>query len=68
MAAALALHLAGTGDHGFSRRLVTALPLVSEGIAALILESPYYGRRRPIHQVRVAQRAAPICERRTLRA
>eukprot|EP01134_Creolimax_fragrantissima_P004862 CFRG4862T1 len=48
----LTLHLAGTGDHGFNRRHLIALPLVSHGIASLILESPYYGTRKPLKQVR----------------
>ncbi|KNC80893.1 hypothetical protein SARC_06763 [Sphaeroforma arctica JP610] len=48
----LTIHLAGTGDHGFMRRHLIALPLVADGVASVILESPYYGRRKPIRQVR----------------
>lgn len=44
------LHLAGTGDHGFDRRLSLGLPLLSHGIASIALESPYYGKRRPAGQ------------------
>ena len=44
--------LAGTGDHGFSRRLRhIAAPLAKEGVSSLILESPYYGRRRTKDQI-----------------
>ena len=44
--------LAGTGDHGFSRRLRNiAAPLAKDGVSSLILESPYYGRRRTKDQV-----------------
>lgn len=41
------VHLAATGDHGFARRRALAAPLTQHGIASLILESPYYGLRRP---------------------
>lgn len=42
------VHLAATGDHGFSRRAALSLPLVAQnGIASLILESPFYGQRKP---------------------
>lgn len=45
------IHLAATGDEGFSRRRqFFALPLLKCGIASLILENPYYGRRRPAGQ------------------
>jgi pimeloyl-ACP methyl ester carboxylesterase len=45
------LHFAATGDEGFSRRRrILALPLLEEGIGSLILENPYYGRRRPAGQ------------------
>ena len=46
------VHLAATGDHGFSRReAILAVPLAkSHGIASLILESPYYGLRKPWYQ------------------
>jgi hypothetical protein len=42
------LHFAATGDEGFARRrIVLALPLVKHGIGSLILENPFYGKRRP---------------------
>ncbi|KAL2652340.1 hypothetical protein R1flu_020468 [Riccia fluitans] len=41
------VHLAGTGDHGFERRLRLGGPLLKDNIATLVLESPYYGNRRP---------------------
>lgn len=42
------VHFAATGDEGFERRRkILALPLVRHGIGSLILENPYYGRRRP---------------------
>jgi pimeloyl-ACP methyl ester carboxylesterase len=42
------VHLAATGDHGFSRRAALSLPLVAQnGIASVILESPFYGQRKP---------------------
>eukprot|EP00873_Tetraselmis_striata_P013338 jgi/Tetstr1/433602/TSEL_022867.t1 len=44
---AFVLHLAGTGDHNFRRRLNIGLPLVQQNIATIALESPYYGARRP---------------------
>lgn len=47
----ICLHFAATGDEGFSRRRHTfTLPLLKEGIGSLILENPYYGRRRPSGQ------------------
>eukprot|EP00884_Botryococcus_braunii_P014706 jgi/Botrbrau1/23236/Bobra.0041s0072.2 len=46
----LVLHLAGTGDHYFKRRLLLGKPLLSEGIATMALESPFYGNRRPAYQ------------------
>lgn len=39
--------LAGTGEQGMGTRRYASMPLVSEGYAVLILESPYYGKRRP---------------------
>lgn len=43
--------LAASGDEGFSRRLQTlAYPLAQRGIGSLILENPFYGRRRPSGQ------------------
>jgi hypothetical protein len=45
------LHLASTGDEGYSRREETmALPLLREGIGSLLLEHPFLGRRRPAYQ------------------
>lgn len=45
--------LAGTGEHGYGRRAAsTAIPLAqSAGITSIILESPFYGARKPIGQV-----------------
>lgn len=44
----ICMHFAATGDEGFSRRRrALALPLLRDGIGSLILENPYYGRRRP---------------------
>lgn len=48
----LVLLLAATGDHGFYRRLALhSLFLRKRGIASIILESPFYGRRRPRGQI-----------------
>lgn len=48
----LVLLLAATGDHGYYRRLAFhSLFLRKRGIASVILESPFYGRRRPSGQV-----------------
>ena len=45
------LHMAGTGDIGFKRREVfLAIPLAKQGIGSIILESPYYGLRKPHNQ------------------
>ncbi|MCO5608097.1 hypothetical protein L7F22_062303 [Adiantum nelumboides] len=44
------IHLAGTGDHGFQRRLKLGAPLLKENIATMVLESPFYGERRPKQQ------------------
>eukprot|EP00899_Mesostigma_viride_P023631 jgi/Mesvir1/4452/Mv06957-RA.1 len=41
------VQLAGTGDHGFARRLRLGNRLIQNGIASVILESPFYGSRRP---------------------
>jgi hypothetical protein len=44
----ICMHFAATGDEGFARRRhAFALPLLRKGIGSLILENPYYGRRRP---------------------
>ncbi len=50
------VHLPGTGDQGLGRRLALAAPLAAAPsppapIAAIILESPFYGARRPPSQV-----------------
>ncbi|KAH8485645.1 hypothetical protein H0E87_027179 [Populus deltoides] len=47
---ACVVHLAGTGDHSFDRRLHLGGPLLKENIATMVLESPFYGRRRPMLQ------------------
>jgi len=47
----MVIHFAATGDEGFTRRRLTmAIPLASIGIGSLILENPFYGKRRPIGQ------------------
>jgi hypothetical protein len=50
----LCIHLAGTGDHYFwRRRVLMAKPLLKEsGIASIVLESPFYGYRKPPNQKR----------------
>jgi hypothetical protein len=53
---AVCLHLAASGDQGFAMRLRFAAPLLEQGIAALVLENPYYGRRRPAGQPGAALR------------
>ncbi|KAJ4972362.1 hypothetical protein NE237_005461 [Protea cynaroides] len=47
---ACVVHLAGTGDHTFERRLRLGSPLLKENIATMVLESPFYGARRPLLQ------------------
>ncbi|KAM7263826.1 hypothetical protein ACFE04_001509 [Oxalis oulophora] len=47
---ACVVHLAGTGDHTFERRLRLGGPLLKENIATMVLESPFYGQRRPFLQ------------------
>lgn len=43
--------LAASGEQGFGRRLGLLAPLVREGrCAAIVLENPYYGARRPRRQ------------------
>ncbi|KAG6516827.1 hypothetical protein ZIOFF_027307 [Zingiber officinale] len=37
----------GTGDHTFERRLRLGGPLLKQNIATMVLESPFYGLRRP---------------------
>ncbi|DAZ99848.1 TPA: hypothetical protein N0F65_008591 [Lagenidium giganteum] len=47
----LVVLLPGTGEHGFlHRRTSLAIPLARKGVATLILEGPYYGRRKPAEQ------------------
>jgi len=46
----ICLHLASTGEQGFTLRTLFATPLVRRGIAALLLENPFYGLRRPKEQ------------------
>lgn len=48
------LYLAATTEQGFASRRRLAAPLVRQGVAALILENPYYGWRRPRDQTFVA--------------
>ncbi|GFY93624.1 hypothetical protein Acr_09g0000700 [Actinidia rufa] len=42
--------IAGTGDHTFERRLRLGGPLLKQNIATMVLESPFYGQRRPMLQ------------------
>ncbi len=45
------IHFAATGDETtLPRRLLIAEPLARKGIASIILENPYYGKRRPSEQ------------------
>lgn len=53
---ATVLLLAASGDQGYRVRTALAQPLVANGIAALLLENAYYGRRRPRGQRGVAVR------------
>jgi hypothetical protein len=48
--------MASSGDQGFAAREAFAAPLVRGGLAALLLENPYYGSRRPIGQPGTAVR------------
>lgn len=49
----LYIHFSATGDDGFYRRRhYLAEPLAKEGISSLLLETPYYGARRPDYQKR----------------
>ena len=53
------IHFPGTGDEGFKRReFFLAVPLAKKGIGSIILEAPYYGIRRPHHQVAMYIREA----------
>lgn len=40
------LHLAASNEHGYGRRASLAKQLAASGIGSLILENPFYGRRR----------------------
>lgn len=44
------VHLASTGDEGWERRLPVVEGALAHGLAAMVLENPYYGRRRSIGQ------------------
>lgn len=47
----ICLHFAATGDEGFTRRRSAfARPLARAGVGSLILENPFYGKRRPAGQ------------------
>ncbi|POM73828.1 Hypothetical protein PHPALM_9289 [Phytophthora palmivora] len=47
----LVVLLPGTGEHGFlHRRTSIAIPLAKLGVATLILEGPFYGKRKPLQQ------------------
>jgi hypothetical protein len=45
------LMLAATAEEGFARRRFFARPLIERGIAALLMENPFYGKRRPRGQL-----------------
>ncbi len=47
----LCLMLAATAEEGYARRRLWATSLLRRGIGALLLENPYYGRRRPFGQL-----------------
>ncbi|MEM1347950.1 MAG: alpha/beta hydrolase family protein [Myxococcota bacterium] len=51
------IHLAATAESSMLWRRKVARGLVRRGIGALILENPYYGRRRPRHQIGSAVRS-----------
>lgn len=44
------VHLASTGDEGWTRRSPIVEHALRHGLAAMVLENPYYGRRRAIGQ------------------
>lgn len=47
----LTIHFAATGDEGYHRRRLTmAIPLIKHGVASVLLENPFYGKRRPLGQ------------------
>jgi len=45
-ARAVCLHLAASNEEGYRRRTALAVRLARHGIASLLLENPFYGRRR----------------------
>ncbi|MDH5545032.1 MAG: alpha/beta hydrolase family protein [Gammaproteobacteria bacterium] len=50
----LFVHLAASGDEGYKNRLDNiAVPLAQQGIGSIILENPFFGRRRPKDQFKV---------------
>ena len=55
-ARAAVLVMAAAGDQGFTVRETFVAPLVRSGTAALLLENPYYGNRRPVGQAGTALR------------
>jgi dienelactone hydrolase len=48
------VHLAATSDQGYRHRRRLAQRLLYRGIGSVILENPYYGKRRPKGQLGVA--------------
>lgn len=51
---AVCVQLAPSGDEGFALRTLLAAPLLGRGVAALMLETAYYGRRRAPEQRRAS--------------
>lgn len=50
----ICIHFAMTGDQGFTMRLFAlALPLLRDGIGSIVLEIPYYGKRKPKGQFHI---------------
>uniref|UniRef100_A0A914D714 Uncharacterized protein n=1 Tax=Acrobeloides nanus TaxID=290746 RepID=A0A914D714_9BILA len=49
----LVIHLGGTGDHGYVRREYFFVnELLKHGISSILLQTPFYGNRKPVHQFR----------------
>jgi len=48
--APVCIHLAATGEDTYQRRRRLCAPLLARGVGALLLENPFYGRRRPARQ------------------
>ncbi|XP_075247624.1 protein ABHD18-like [Convolutriloba macropyga] len=47
------LHFAGTGDHYYLRRKLSfANPLLEHNIGSIVIENPFYGKRKPRTQFR----------------